>query len=200
MSKPSLLVIAGCNGSGKSSFSNVLTPENVIPFDYDYHYLKIYNSLMEFDLRDRMAHNSAWDLFNNSIEAAISSKNYFCYETNFNSSPLHWPNKFKEHGYEINMIYFCLESVDQAIERVTIRVENGGHHVPSKEIQKRFYDGYKNLNKYYPEFDNIHLLNSSFYNEEPHYILSISNGVVINQSILPLFLADFVPDIYKLCS
>ncbi|MCP4122553.1 MAG: hypothetical protein GY751_12440 [Bacteroidetes bacterium] len=95
------------------------------------------------------------------------------------------------------MIYFCLDSLDQAIERVAIRVENGGHHVPPEEIQKRFYDGYKNLNAYYHQFDNIHLLNSSFYNEEPDYILSLSNGTIINQSKVPQFLEDLIPDIYK---
>jgi predicted ABC-type ATPase len=36
MSKPILLVIAGCNGSGKSSFSKLIAPDNFLPFDYDF--------------------------------------------------------------------------------------------------------------------------------------------------------------------
>tara|TARA_B110000305_G_scaffold177411_1_gene196423 strand:- start:852 stop:1055 length:204 start_codon:yes stop_codon:yes gene_type:complete len=58
MDKPTLLVIAGCNGSGKSSFSKAFT-KNGTPFDYDKIHLQKYNSLIPNDLRDQMAHN--WD-------------------------------------------------------------------------------------------------------------------------------------------
>jgi predicted ABC-type ATPase len=38
MSKPVLLIIAGCNGSGKSTFPKPLAPDNFTPFDYDYQF------------------------------------------------------------------------------------------------------------------------------------------------------------------
>jgi adenylate kinase family enzyme len=43
MSKPILLIIAGCNGSGKSTFSKMLATADFEPFDSDFHYLKNYN-------------------------------------------------------------------------------------------------------------------------------------------------------------
>ena len=51
MDNPTLLVIAGCNGLVKSSFSNVLTSDGVVAFDYDIHFLEFYNSLKDSELR-----------------------------------------------------------------------------------------------------------------------------------------------------
>ena len=53
MDKPTLLVIAGCNGSSKSSFSKAFT-KNGTPFDYDKIHLQKYNSLIPNDLRDQI--------------------------------------------------------------------------------------------------------------------------------------------------
>jgi predicted ABC-type ATPase len=139
VSNPQLLVIAGCNGSGKSTYSKSLSPDDVIPFDYDRHFLNIYNSKPDSELRERMSHNQAFEILEQSIEKAIRNRTDFCYETNFNSTPMHWPEKFKNFGYEINMIYFCLDSVAEAKRRVQIRYENGGHYVPDYEVEERFY-------------------------------------------------------------
>jgi len=42
MDDPVLLVVAGCNGSGKSTFSKLLASPDFDPFDYDTWYLKFY--------------------------------------------------------------------------------------------------------------------------------------------------------------
>lgn len=139
MSKPQLLVVAGCNGSGKSTYSKSLSPSDTLPFDYDKYFLDIYNAMSDSELRERMSHHQAFEMLEQSVESAIKNRLSFCYETNFNSTPMHWPEKFRSNGYEINMIYFCLNSVDEAKKRVQIRYENGGHYVPDNEVEERFY-------------------------------------------------------------
>ena len=67
MSKPQLLVFAGCNGSGKSTYSKSLSLNGVIPFDYDKHFLNIYNAKPDSELRERMAHNQAFEILEKSI-------------------------------------------------------------------------------------------------------------------------------------
>jgi adenylate kinase family enzyme len=71
MHKPRLLVIAGCNGSGKSSFSRSLVPSNaIIPFDYDFHFLSRYRDLLEIDIKEQTAHNLASSDLTREIEDA----------------------------------------------------------------------------------------------------------------------------------
>jgi len=197
MNNPTLLVVAGCNGAGKSSFSKTVAGKNIIPFDYDLHFLKIYNSIMDFELKDRMAHNKTRELLEQSVEEAMLNNADFCYETNFNSTPLFWPKKFKDKGYKLAMVFFCLDSIDKAKERVQIRVENGGHFVPEREIEKRFKDGYENLNRHFQEFDILHLYNSSDYNEVPKHILTISKDEFLLSGELPEFLKTLIPNIWS---
>jgi hypothetical protein len=45
MSEQTLLIVAGCNGSGKSSFSQSLVPPDFLPFDYDAYFLKFNKSV-----------------------------------------------------------------------------------------------------------------------------------------------------------
>lgn len=111
MSKPVLLIIAGCNGSGKSTFSKPLAPDNFTPFDYDFYFLRFYNSLIDSDMKEAMAHRMAFNELENQIKIAIDNKSSFCYETNFNSTPLHWLELFKKNWYDLHLIFLCLDSI-----------------------------------------------------------------------------------------
>ena len=74
MSESTLLVVAGCNGSGKSSFSKQLVSTDFLPFDYDIHFLKAYASLRDSDIREEMAHNIAFRELENQIAETIAGK------------------------------------------------------------------------------------------------------------------------------
>lgn len=95
------------------------------------------------------------------------------------------------------MIYFCLNSVEEARKRVAIRVENGGHFVPENEIISRFKAGYKNLDEFFGFFDTLHLFNSSIYGKAPEYCLTFQEGELVKKAGLPAFLKDFTPNLYK---
>lgn len=199
MAKPVLLVIAGCNGSGKSTFSTQLAQNQFQPFDYDFHFLKFYNQLLDIDIKEQMAHNLATDELKHQVDQAISSQLNFCYETNFNSTPIYWPNIFRERGYELRMIYLCMNSIEEAKKRVAIRVQNGGHYVPEAEIIRRYADGFANINACYQYFDIIDFFETSEYGQSPEYIFSIVKKSVSNT--LPSkyrYLKQLIPDITKL--
>lgn len=195
MAKPTLTVIAGCNGSGKSSYSHAIT-ENSIPYDYDKVYLEKYNGLIDNELRDVMAHNIARADFENQIDSAISDGKNFSYETNFNSTPLYWPTIFKEADYHLRLIYFCLDSIEEAKKRVQIRVENGGHFVPENEIITRYNLGFQHLDEHWAYFDEVHLFETSTYKAPPKHFLSLlGESMLFVIGDLPAYLEDLIPSI-----
>ncbi len=43
------------------------------------------------------------------------------------------------------MLFFWLNDVDLAIERVKLRVSEGGHNIPEETIRRRYFRGTNNL-------------------------------------------------------
>ena len=197
MELPTLTVIGGCNGAGKSSFSKAITSNKSPSFDYDKVFLKEYKSLIDNDIRDVMAHNLSRNILEKAVDTAIVKNTDFAYETNLNSSPLFWPNKFKASGYKTRLVYFCLNSINEAKIRVQIRVENGGHFVPQNEIEERYFLGFNNLNEFWSFFDEIYLFDTSTYKEEPKFLFSTLNGKIDQFEYFPDYLKILIPTIWK---
>ena len=57
--------------------------------------------------------------------------------------------KAKSLGYDITLVFFWLDSVELAIKRVKIRVEEGGHNIPTDVIKRRYFAGLQNLFQLY---------------------------------------------------
>jgi len=144
-----------------------------------------------------MAHNLAFKELERQIESAISGNKHFAYETNFNSTPLFWPRKFKDKGYEIHLIYLVLDSIEEAIRRVAIRVQNGGHFVPENEIYRRYFQGFENLDSHFSFFDIIDVFDCSAYEIQPKFCFSILKGKVNYLKEFPEFLKKLVPNIFE---
>ena len=53
--------------------------------------------------------------------------------------------KAKQQGYSITLLFFWLNNVALAKERVKIRVQEGGHNIPEHMIARRYYNGVYNL-------------------------------------------------------
>lgn len=64
---PKLIIIAGCNGAGKSTFASTFLPDGLTSFDYDKLLSENYNDLPDNELREEIAINQTTGNF----EAAI---------------------------------------------------------------------------------------------------------------------------------
>jgi len=174
--KQSLYIIAGANGSGKSTISNELInsicTKNIIPFDGDF-YIKEYSRFCD---DPHYVSTLVEEKFETEISKAIEQKQSFAYETNFHlDKPLETAQKFINSGYQINCIFIVAPNTEFCIERVNIRHKLGGHYVSPKEIEKRFWAGIENIIKVYNSFNNIFF----FKNEEKlAFMLHIQDGKI----------------------
>ena len=96
------------------------------------------------------------------------------------------------------MIYLCLNSIKEAQRRVDIRVENGGHFVSKSEIEKRYFDGFENLNNHFSFFKKVDLFETSNYGKLPSHILSVENNSIIKAENMPNYLKKLIPNILEL--
>ncbi len=71
-------------------------------------------------------------------------------------------NEAKNKNYNITLLFFWLQNVDLAIERVKTRVQEGGHNIPLDVIRRRYVNGIKNLFEIYlPIADEVLIFDNS---------------------------------------
>lgn len=82
----------------------------------------------------------------------------------------------KENGFYIIMNYVGVEGPKVAKERVKIRVSRGGHGIPDKDIERRYYDSLNNLNNVIEFCDEINVYDNTEILKE---IIYLKNGKII---------------------
>ncbi len=196
---PKLTVIAGCNGAGKSTYASSFLPDEITSFDYDKLFIENYNSLPDSEFRENFAKDKTTSEFEQAIKSSLKHKEDFCYETNFDTYPIYWAEKFKNSGFTLNLIFFCLENQEIAKHRVQVRTEFKGHFVNNETINLKWKAGYKNVNEYYSFFDNLLLVDNSTTNEIYSNILQIENGFLeLMTHQVPDYFERRFPNIYEL--
>jgi predicted ABC-type ATPase len=156
---PTLYIIAGCNGAGKTTASNTLLPV-VLNCREFVNADSIAAGLSPFDVEKYAV--EAGRLMLKRMEQLIDEKSDFAIETTL-SSKIYGQriNQAKGKGYKIILIFFWLSNVKLAIQRVKKRVKSGGHSIPVEVIKRRyqrgvnnFFDLYKNISDSWVVIDN----------------------------------------------
>ena len=57
--------------------------------------------------------------------------------------------RWQDLGFQVKLIFLRLEDIRVAIERMRVRVKQGGHDVPEEAILRRFLTGLNNFNQIY---------------------------------------------------
>src|ERR1022692_2333720 len=135
---PELYIITGSNGAGKSSVGfqyipSVFRKQHPV-FDGDKLFVAKQNELWNNGLRlPKEARKIAFDFviekFEHLVNEAIKNRESFAYEGHFtNEATWHIPQRFKDEGYKINIIFLGLKDPKLSLSRVLDRVEYGGHY------------------------------------------------------------------------
>lgn len=146
MPAPTAIIIAGPNGAGKTTFARKFLPK--------------IRDCQRFINADLLAQGlsplhpeqeafRAGRLMLDLIEESVANRESFAIETTLSSrNYLSHLKSWKNLGYHTVLIFISLDSPDLAIRRVAQRVEEGGHHIPTPTIIRRFHRGLKRFPEY----------------------------------------------------
>jgi len=196
---PIFFVFAGNNGSGKSTFRNLIIDKIGVDINIDPDSIA-----RRIDPQNPESKRvTAGKEVIKSVNEYIKEGKDFSIETTLaGKNAIRQIQKAKKMGYEVTMFYVALSNVNQNIERVAMRVKNGGHHIPTEDILRRNQTSFKHLYEYAHTIDNLVLIDNS--KDDGEIVLEINNHKITFESgILPewsipvieQFKGDFPPEI-----
>jgi predicted ABC-type ATPase len=140
-------VIAGLNGAGKTTFAREYLPgiARVVHFvNADL----IAGGLSP--LKPELAAISAARMVLREIDRLARERVDFAFETTLSGRTyVRRMEAWKGAGYRIEIVYLRLDSIDLALRRIEVRVRQGGHGVPKRDVLRRFNRGWENFVRIY---------------------------------------------------
>jgi predicted ABC-type ATPase len=140
---PTCWIIAGPNGAGKTTFALEYLPKvagctNFINADLIAAGLSPLAPERELIAASR--------IFLREIEEHIASLEDFAFETTLaGRTYLRLIDRMRKEGWQVELIYLALPSVEMSKLRVAERVAHGGHNIPQQDIERRFPRSLNNL-------------------------------------------------------
>lgn len=140
-------IIAGPNGSGKTTFAKTFLPEYA-KCDRFINADLIAQGLSPFS--PQQVAIKAGKLVLEQIREYSESNIDFGFETTMAGvTYLKYFKMLKEKGYRINIFFLWIPDSQLAVARVKDRVTQGGHNVPIEDIKRRFE---RSMEKFFKEY------------------------------------------------
>ncbi|MEZ6097683.1 MAG: zeta toxin family protein [Pirellulaceae bacterium] len=144
---PHIYIIAGPNGAGKTTFANRFLPRFVQCREF------LNADLIAAGLSPYSPDSQAIrasQLLLERIHGLVEQQQSFSFETTLaGKSYRQTIPRWQELGYRVVLFFLWLPSVEMAVERVAVRVREGGHNIPEDVIRRRYRRGIDNLFKLY---------------------------------------------------
>jgi predicted ABC-type ATPase len=173
MKSKNIYIIAGPNGSGKTTFAKKFLPDyaqcpNFINTDL------IAQGLSPFS--PRSAAIKAGKLVLEQINDFVKKEADFAFETTLSGKMYaNLFKKFKLQGYKLHLLFLWIPNCELAIARIRERVLEGGHDVAVQDVRRRFARSISNFfTLYQPLVDSWMLFNNS--GARPILIAKRKNG------------------------
>lgn len=143
MTAPTLYIIAGCNGAGKTTASMSVLPD-ILDCREFVNADEIAKGLSPFKPEEVAV--EAGKLMLQRIDLLLSKHVTFAIETTLaTKSYKNLVQRAKSSGYQVILLFFWLSSPEMAEQRVASRVASGGHNIPHEVIHRRYWAGLRNL-------------------------------------------------------
>jgi predicted ABC-type ATPase len=142
-SQPSVVVIGGSNGAGKTTISRAVLAETLRVHEF-VNADVIATGLSGFD--PDLAAIQAGRIMLTRLRELAASRSDFAFETTMASRTFApWLSRLAVEGYWVMVVFVWLRSAELSIRRVRARVRKGGHHVPDEVVRRRYYRAIRNF-------------------------------------------------------
>jgi predicted ABC-type ATPase len=156
---PTMYIIAGCNGAGKTTAAYSLLPDVFTTVEF-INADEIARGLSP--LNPEGAAFAAGRIMLQRIEEMIERRESFAFETTLSGlTYLKLLENARAKGFEVILFFIHLESYELAKNRVAIRVSKGGHNIPPEIIERRYAKGIKNFKIYSVRAKEWHIYDNS---------------------------------------
>jgi len=140
-------IIAGPNGAGKTTFATEFLPSEAKCINFINADL-IAAGLAPF--QPEKAIIRAGKIMLHQIDECIKKGESFAFETTLSGKTyLRKIKEMKAKGYKIVIYFLKLATVELAIERIKLRIAQGGHNIPEQDIRRRFERSWTNFQTLY---------------------------------------------------
>ncbi|MFM2386913.1 MAG: hypothetical protein RL660_1670 [Bacteroidota bacterium] len=179
--KPKLIIIAGPNGSGKTTITNQILKHHWIEG-------------CQYINPDNIAKDvyGDWNDSDNVLKAAklATDKRHHCIENNesiifetvlSSQEKIDFLIKAKQSGYFIRLFFIGTDSPTINASRVAKRVLEEGHDVPIQKIITRYYKSIANCSVVSSIVDRLYIYDNSIDDTKAKLLFRASNGVITKQ-------------------
>ncbi|NJC26939.1 zeta toxin family protein [Neolewinella antarctica] len=167
--QPVLTIVAGANGSGKTTFAVPYTKQ------YGIQFINADALTKQFESRgEPNAMMKGGRAFFRLLDQALTKLEDVCIETTLSGTyTTKVVTRAQKSGYEVQMIYIFLDNAQMCVDRVTLRVKKGGHHVPIDDITRRYYRSIANFRDNFIKVADVWFL---YYNGLERHTLIAQKG------------------------
>ncbi len=189
--KPRITILAGVNGSGKSSVGGATFRKKGDYYNPDEAARKLIEANPGISQID--ANIVAWQNGKDFLEQAIKTRKDYVFETTLGGETItDLLEQAISAGIEVWVWYVGLSSPDLCIARVNARVAAGGHSIPEAKIRERYIKSPLNLIRLLPNLTKLVVFDNSKEGDprngkcpQPQLILNMEHGCIINVCNLP---------------
>lgn len=181
MRKPIVIVVAGPNGSGKTSTTRLV-------IKHEWAEQCVYINPDEIaqtkfgDWNNPDAVRQAVEYCEELREQLLKEHKDFIFETVLSSDgKVDFLKRAKEEGYFIRIFFICTETPSINAARIAKRVMEGGHDVPIQKIISRYLKAITNATKVAAFADRAYFYDNSIDNQEARILFRTSEGKLVKQ-------------------
>lgn len=161
-----ITVIAGVNGAGKSTVAGTFIRSSGGDYfnpDEVARQLKIDDP----DLSVDEANSRAWKIGFDQLNRAVNEGCDYNFETTLGGDSIcRTLHKAIDKGQEVRIFYCGLDSLELHINRVAVRVAQGGHDIPEEKIRQRWTNSIHNMMGLIPKCSAVSVFDNSVHKDD----------------------------------